>query len=111
MKYWIHRLRTSIEWGVPDMVDKEALERLSYGVPDFEFADKKYHSYDKTYDSEAYRLIEAKIEAIQIANKLLTGEEKTWNPMGDTAESQETRGDTQDEEGGIAEYIQGNGRK
>lgn len=86
MKYWIHRLRTSIEWGVPDMVDKEALERLSYGVPDFEFADKKYHSYDKTYDSEAYRLIEAKIEAIQIANKLLTGEEKTWNPMGDTDE-------------------------
>lgn len=86
MKYWIHRLRTSIEWGVPDMVDKEALERLSYGVPDFEFADKKYHDGDKTYDSEAYRLIEAKVEAIQIANKLLTGEEKTWNPMGDTDE-------------------------
>jgi hypothetical protein len=86
MKYWIHRLRTSIEWGVPDMVDKEALERLSYGVPDFEFADKKYHEYDNTYDSEAKRMIEAKIEAIQIANKLLTGEEKTWNPMGDTDE-------------------------
>jgi len=86
MKYWIHRLRTSIEWGVPDMVDKEALERLSYGVPDFEFADKKYHEYDNTYDSEAKRMIEAKIEAIQVANKLLTGEEKTWNPMGDTDE-------------------------
>lgn len=86
MKYWLHRLRTSVEKGDPDAIDKEALERLAYGTPDFEYVNKKYHRYDETFGMYSDKMNDAKVEAIQYAYKILDGTTTPWNPMGDTDE-------------------------
>lgn len=85
MKYWLHRLRTSVELGVPATIDKEALERLAYGAPDFEFVNEKWHRWGgSVYGSK--KLDAAKVEAIEYAYKILNGTTTPWDPMGDTDE-------------------------
>ena len=42
MAYWCQRLRTSVEKDDKNALDTEALERLTTGLPSFDYADKDY---------------------------------------------------------------------